>query len=150
LKKLAPIIALGAAALAVSGVATGATHTKSMTKMTFTAVLNVGQEKPVPKGTKSGAAGKFTATVSGTTVTWKLTFSHLTGPATAAHIHAAKKGVPGPVIVPLCGPCKSPASGTGTVTATQLTQMKNGGTYVNVHTAKNAGGEIRGQIKMAM
>jgi hypothetical protein len=150
LKKLAPMIALGAAALAVSGVATGATHTKSMTKMTFTAVLNVGQEKPVPKGTKSGAAGKFTATVSGTTVTWKLTFSHLTGQATAAHIHAGKKGVPGPVIVPLCGPCTSPASGTGTVTAAQLTQMKNGGTYVNVHTAKNGGGEIRGQIKMAM
>ena len=150
MKKLAPMIALSAAALAVSGVATGATHTKSMTKMTFAAVLNVGQEKPVPKGTKSGAAGKFTATVSGTTVTWKLTFSHLTGQAIAAHIHAGKKGVPGPVIVPLCGPCKSPASGTGTVTAAQVSQMKSGGTYVNVHTTKNQGGEIRGQIKMAM
>ena len=54
----------------------------------------------MPKGTKSGAAGKFTATVNGTTVTWKLTFSHLTGPATAAHIHTGKKGVPGAVIVP--------------------------------------------------
>jgi len=148
LKKFAPIIALGAAALVVSGGATGAT--KSMTKMTFTAVLNVGQETPVPKGTKSGAAGKFTATVSGTTVTWKLTFSHLTGRATAAHIHAGKKGVPGPVIVPLCGPCTSPASGTGKVTAAQLRQMKSGGTYVNVHTTKNPGGEIRGQITMSM
>ena len=150
MKKLAPMIALGAAALVVSGGATGATHTQSMTKMTFTAVLNAGQEKPVPKGTKSGAAGKFTATVSGSTVTWKLTFSHLTGPATAAHVHAGKKGVPGPVIVPLCGPCSSPASGTRTVTAAQLKQMKNGGTYVNVHTAKNPAGEIRGQITMSM
>jgi hypothetical protein len=118
--------------------------------MSFTAVLNIGQEKPVPKGTKSGAAGKFTATVNGTTVTWKLTFSHLTGPATAAHIHTGKKGVAGAVIVPLCGPCTSPASGTATVTDAQLTQMKNGGTYVNVHTSKNPGGEIRGQIRMAM
>jgi hypothetical protein len=118
--------------------------------MNFTAVLNIGQEKPVPKGTKSGAAGKFTATVSGTTVTWKLTWSHLTGPATAAEIHTGKRGVPGAVIVPLCAPCTSPASGTGTVTAAQLTQMKNGGTYVNVHTTKNPGGEIRGQIRMAM
>jgi hypothetical protein len=150
LKKLAPMIALGAAALVVSGVATGATHTKSMTKMTFTAVLNVGQETPAPKGTKLGAAGKFTATVSGTSITWKLTFSHLTGPATAGHIHAGKKGVPGPVIVPLCGPCTSPASGTGKVTAAQLSKMKSGGTYVNVHTAKNPAGEIRGQITMAM
>jgi hypothetical protein len=150
LKKFASIIALGAAALVVSGVATGATHTKSATKMSFSAVLNIGQEKPVPKGTKSGAAGKFTATVTGTSVTWKLTFSHLTGPATAAHIHAGKKGVPGPVIVPLCGPCTSPASGKGTVTAAQLSKMKSGGTYVNVHTTKNPGGEIRGQITMAM
>jgi hypothetical protein len=143
-------VALGVAALVVSGVATGATHARSKTKMTFTAVLNIGQEKPVPKGAKSGAAGKFTATVNGTSITWKLTFSHLTGPVTAAHIHTGKKGVSGPVIVPLCGPCTSPASGTGTLTSAQLAQMKAGTTYANVHTAKNAGGEIRGQIKMSM
>ena len=146
MKKLTPIVALGAAALVVSGGATGATHKQSATKMTFTAVLNAGQERPAPKGTKAGAAGKFTATVTGTKVTWKLTFSHLTGPATAAHIHAGKKGVPGAVIVPLCGPCSSPASGTGTLTTAQLNQMKNGGTYVNVHTAKYPNGEIRGQL----
>jgi hypothetical protein len=150
LKKFAPLVALGVAALVVSGVATGATHARSKTKMTFTAVLNIGQEKPVPKGAKSGAAGKFTATVNGTSITWKLTFSHLTGPVTAAHIHTGKKGVSGPVIVPLCGPCTSPASGTGTLTSAQLAQMKAGTTYANVHTAKNAGGEIRGQIKMSM
>ena len=150
MKKFAPLVALGVAALVVSGVATGATHARSKTKMTFTAVLNIGQEKPVPKGAKSGATGKFTATVNGTSVTWKLTFSHLTGPATAAHIHSGKKGVAGPVIVPLCGPCTSPASGTGTLTAAQLAEMKAGTTYVNVHTAKNAGGEIRGQIKVSM
>jgi len=150
LKKFAPLVALGVAALVVSGVATGATHARSKTKMTFTAVLNIGQEKPVPKGAKSGASGKFTASVNGTSITWKLTFSHLTGPATAAHIHSGKKGVAGPVIVPLCGPCTSPASGTGTLTAAQLAEMKAGTTYVNVHTAKNAGGEIRGQIKVSM
>ena len=150
MKKFAPLVALGVAALVVSGVATGATHARSKTKMTFTAVLNIGQEKPVPKGAKSGAAGKFTATVNGTSITWKLTFSHLTGPVTAAHIHTGKKGVSGPVIVPLCGPCTSPASGTGTLTSAQLAQMKAGTTYANVHTAKNAGGEIRGQIKMSM
>ena len=148
-KKLAPIAGLAVAALALTGIASGSTQAKPA-KMTFTAVLNIGQEKPVPKGTKSGAAGKFTATVNGTTVTWKLTFSHLTGAATAAHIHAGKKGVPGAVLVPLCGPCTSPASGTGTLTTGQIDQMKAGTTYVNVHTAKNPGGEIRGQIRMSM
>ena len=148
-KKLAPIAASAVAALVLTGIASGGNHAKPA-KMTFTAVLNIGQEKPVPKGAKSGASGKFTATVNGTAITWKLTFSHLTGSATAAHIHAGKKGVAGAVLVPLCGPCTSPASGTGTLTTDQLNQMKAGTTYVNVHTAKNPGGEIRGQIKMSM
>ena len=132
--------ALGFAALAVGS------PSKSTT---FSAALNIGQEKPVPKGTKSGASGHFTATLAGTTLTWKLTFTHLSGPATAAHIHAGARGKPGAVIVPLCGPCTSPASGTATLTQAQIDSMKAGLTYANVHTAKNPNGEIRGQITKA-
>ena len=40
----------------------------------------------------------------------------------------------------------SPRHGTLTLTASQLAAMLRGGTYVNVHTAKNTRGEIRGQI----
>ena len=109
MKKLAPMIALGVAALALSAATAGGART---TTIEFTAVLSAGQEVPHPTGTKAGAAGKFSAKVTGTKIAWTLTFSHLTGPATAAHIHAARKGVAGAVIVPLCGPCKSPASGT--------------------------------------
>jgi hypothetical protein len=70
----------------------------------------------------------------------------LTGPAAAAHIHSAPKGKAGPVIVALCGPCKSPTSGVSRVTATVAKMLQSGDTYVNVHTAKNPNGEIRGQI----
>ena len=119
--------------------------------MKFSAALNVGQEKPYPTGTKAGAAGHFTATVTGLSIKWTLTFSHLSGPASAAHIHLpAKRGADAAVAVPLCGPCTSPTSGSGTLTADQLTAMKNGRSYVNVHTGKNPNGEIRGQITMAM
>ena len=145
--KLAPLVVLGVVALIQSAVATGSTHA---TKMNFTAVLNAGQEVPHPTGAMSGASGKFTASVSGTTITWKLTFAHLTGAASAAHIHAGKKGVAGAVLVPLCGPCKTGASGTATLTSAEIKSMKAGTTYVNVHTAKNPNGEIRGQVKMAM
>jgi CHRD domain len=145
--KLAPLVVLSVTALILSAVAAGGTHA---TKMNFTAVLNAGQEIPHPAGPMAGASGKFTASVSGTKITWKLTFNHLTGAASAAHIHAGKKGVAGAVIVPLCGPCKTGASGTGTLTSAQLTAMKAGTTYVNVHTAKNPNGEIRGQVKMTM
>ena len=98
----------------------------------------------------SGASGKFTASVSGTKITWKLTFGHLTGAASAAHIHTGKKGVAGAVLVPLCGPCKTGTSGSATLTSAELKAMKAGTTYVNVHTAKNPNGEIRGQVKMTM
>lgn len=115
----------------------------------FAATLNAAQEVPKPTGVSAMAAGRFTASPSGTILKWTLTFSHLTGPATAAHIHLGVKGKSGPVLIPLCGPCKSPAHGTARFTHAELTKMLAGKTYVNVHTAKNPNGEIRGQLKTA-
>ena len=114
----------------------------------FTATLNAGQEVPHPKGTKAGASGRFTATFTSGTLNWTLTFSHLSGPATAAHIHKGVKGKAGSVVVPLCGPCKASQTGsvTGEIAAEMATAMGQGKYYVNVHTAKNPNGEIRGQI----
>jgi len=112
----------------------------------FSASLDRRQEVPSPKGVPVLASGRFTATVSGSKLTWKLTFKHLTGKATAAHIHLAKKGKAGPVAIPLCGPCTSSMSRTVAVTSAQMNAMKKGDAYVNVHTVKNPAGEVRGQI----
>ena len=112
----------------------------------FSASLDRRQEVPSPKGVPVLASGRFTATVSGSKLTWKLTFKHLTGKATAAHIHLAKKGKAGPVAIPLCGPCTSGMSRTVAVTSAQMNAMKKGDAYVNVHTVKNPAGEVRGQI----
>jgi hypothetical protein len=101
----------------------------------------------VVKDTK--AHGLFKATLSGSTLKWKLTYAGLTGPATAAHIHMAAKGKSGNVVVPLCGgtpACKSGLRGTATLTAAEKTAFKKHLLYVNVHTAKNPNGEIRGQL----
>lgn len=116
----------------------------------FSAALNIGQEKPHPKGTKAGASGRFTATLTGTSLKWKLTFTHLSGPATAAHIHMGVKGVNGGILVTLCGPCMSPVSGTSALTAAEIADLKVRKLYVNVHTTKNPNGEIRGQITRAL
>ena len=112
----------------------------------YTAKLNASQERPLPKATRTTASGTFTATLSGNTLTWKLTFAHLTGAATAAHIHLGAKGKSGAVLVPLCGPCKPQTSGTAKVTAATINAMAGGKTYVNVHTKKNPNGAIRGQL----
>jgi len=112
--------------------------------------LRAAQERPKPKGNVRRAKGTFTATMtrSGTSgvIAWRLTFSKLTGRALAAHIHSGVRGKAGPVIVPLCAPCRSGARGRATVGASVLNALEAGGTYVNVHTRKNPLGEIRGQI----
>lgn len=120
------------------------------TAINVATVLTVAQEVPTPSGDVAAARGTFSATVtrsgSGATMTWQLSFSGLTGPAGAAHVHIAPAGQAGGVAVPLCGPCQSPVSGTANVSETVVDALESGGAYVNVHTAANAAGEIRGQI----
>ncbi len=120
----------------------------SASPMSFSAKLNSHQEVPSPRGEPVRAGGSFSVTVTGSKLTWKLTFSHLSGTAVAAHIHSGVKRKAGPVIVPLCGPCKSGQTGSAKVSAAIVKALQGGNTYVNVHTAKNANGEIRGQIGM--
>jgi len=67
-------------------------------------------EVPAPKApaTAKGAfSGTYKENATGAVLSWKLSFSGLSGRALAAHIHKGKPGRAGPVIVPLCGPCKA-------------------------------------------
>ncbi|HEY4348529.1 MAG TPA: CHRD domain-containing protein [Gaiellaceae bacterium] len=148
------LVLLTAALLLTGAIAAGAIgkppakkkKTPTAAKTTFNAVLGTKQEVPAETGAKPTAGGKFTAHLSGGTLTWNLTFAHLTGKASAAHIHLGAKGKPGGVIVSICGPCTSPAKGSQKVTNAVIKDLRSGHTYVNVHTMKNPNGEIRGQI----
>ena len=149
-------IVAAAAAISLGLVLTvaAAAHARGQaTAIGLIATMNGPSEVPAPTGDVSAARGVFTATASqdgtGAGLTWSMTFDGLTGPATAAHIHIAARGVPGPVVVPLCAPCTSPASGTANVDAATLAALQTGGAYVNVHTDRNKGGEIRGQVGVA-
>src|SRR5207237_8234624 len=78
---------------------------------------------------------------------WKLTYSGLTGPATAAHFHGpAEAGKNAGVAVAIPNATSSPAEGSATLTDAQAADLMAGRYYVNVHTAANPGGEIRGQV----
>lgn len=80
-------------------------------------------------------------------LTWKLTYSGLTGPATAAHFHGpAEAGKNAGVAVAIPNATSSPAEGSATLTDAQAADLLAGKMYVNVHTAANPGGEIRGQV----
>jgi CHRD domain len=148
-RRLALLLAVMAGALAVIALAIASPAVK---RSVVHANLTAGKEVPKPKGTKFGAGGIFRAraVVNGSkvTLTVRLRFRRLTGKATAAHIHKGKPGKAGPVIVPLCGPCKASTQKTIKITKAVLTTIKSGKAYVNVHTAKNPAGEIRGQISL--
>ncbi len=117
----------------------------------LTAGLDARQEVPSPKGITADARGSFAATLerkgAAGTLAWRLTFRGLTGKATAAHVHLGKRGRPGRVALALCGPCRSGARGSLEARAVVVQALLTGGAYVNVHTARNPAGEIRGQIR---
>jgi hypothetical protein len=141
-----PALALAGALVATVGASAG----PQATIIQIRTVLNAAQEVPSPTGAVSDAGGTFSATVTrsdtGASVSWQLSFNGLTANAIAAHIHTGAVGSPGPVVLALCGPCTSPASGTGALTQAALDAIQAGTAYVNVHTPTNPGGEIRGQL----
>jgi hypothetical protein len=97
------------------------------------------------------SAGKGTADIdydaASKKLTWKLTYSGLSGPATAAHFHGpAEPGKNAGVAVAIPNATSSPAEGSATLTDAQAADLLAGKYYVNVHTAANPGGEIRGQV----
>jgi hypothetical protein len=108
-------------------------------------------------------------------IDWELSYADLEGAVQQAHIHFGQKSVTGPISVFLCTnlgngpagtqPCPAPpATISGTITAADVTNLANergisagefdellaamraGVTYVNVHSTRWPGGEIRSQI----
>lgn len=147
MKKLVSILTAGAVAALVLASFSSARPAAAHFRLSTT--LNAGQEVPKQAVKNLAGHGTFTGTLVGTKLTWKLTWAKLTGPAAAAHIHMAAMGKPGGVVVSLCTPCGSATgskSGTATISAALLKTIQKHGTYVNVHTAKNPNGEIRGQL----
>jgi len=101
--------------------------------------------------TQSSGTGSVDVTYDSASkkLSWKGTYSGLTGPATAAHFHGpGSAGKNAGVMVPIFqgAMAKSPFEGSATLTDAQAKALMDGDMYVNVHTDKNKAGEIRGQV----
>jgi hypothetical protein len=113
----------------------------------YHATLSGSQEVPANPSGGTGTADVDVDT-STNTLTWKVSYSGLSGPATAGHIHGpAAAGSNAGVMVPFSSVASSPSQGQAKITAAQAAEIAAGRTYVNIHTAKAPGGEIRGQLQ---
>jgi len=126
--------------------------------ITYTATLKGSNEAPVPNA--STATGFGTFSLSGDLLTVNLTFTGLSAPAAAAHIHCCGPvGTSEPVVLPFAGfpsvtsgsflstfNLSTVALGGGVSEAQLIAGLNSGMAYANIHDATYPGGEIRGQI----
>jgi len=129
----------------------------------FKAKLSGKEETPMAVKTKASGEADFKLSKDGKELTYILKVKNIEN-ATAAHIHAGKKGEEGaPVVGLFKGPKEGKFSGIlakGTITDADLVgplagktvedldkMIKDGDAYVNVHTTTVPGGEIRGQLR---
>ena len=111
-------------------------------------------------GVSATGTAQVTIPADDQSVVVNVTYSGLSGPATASHIHSGTPAAAGPVVLPFSAPLDSPFTktltasdylpGTGTPPdfASFVTALRAGGAgYVNVHTAACPGGEIRAEIQ---
>jgi hypothetical protein len=157
-KRLAPAAgALGVAVTILALSVAGGASSRMSTTYNVSATLDTNHEVPAPAdavGAKGTLKAKLTLNGKKSSFVWTLSFSHLSGKATASHLHYGKPGKAGLVALPLCVPCaQSPSHGEyrGPYVATQafVKAILHGGMYVNIHTKRNPKGEIRGQVKVA-
>ena len=107
--------------------------------------LSGGQEVPA---VTTAASGSGTITINADkSVSGSVSTTGVAG--TMAHIHNGAAGTNGPVIIPLTksGDSTWSVPAGAKLTDAQYAAYKAGGLYVNVHSAANKGGEIRGQLK---
>ena len=113
--------------------------------LTFSAKLDGASEVPATTSTGKGDLTASLDTIS-KQLSWKGSYSGLTGDATAAHFHGpAAAGANAGVVVPIPS-FKSPFPGAAGLTDAQVADLTAGKWYVNIHSAKFPSGEIRGQM----
>ena len=81
------------------------------------------------------------------TFRYTLRYSGLSGPVKAGHFHGpAEASKNAGVALGINNAAESPVQGSAVLTADQAADLLAGKWYVNLHTAANPGGEVRGQV----
>ena len=122
----------------------------------FTVTMTGLKERPNAISPAGNGTATFTLDQAETTLSYSITVASMTSTITASHIHLGNANVAGSIIIALTLPINgqtvtgsitnATALGLGLSFSSLVDLIRNGDTYVNVHTSNNPGGEIRGQI----
>ncbi|OWP62556.1 hypothetical protein CDA63_13690 [Hymenobacter amundsenii] len=128
----------------------------------YTFVLSGKQERPNPVASTGYGAGYVSMDRDQSNVHLNMTWGGLSGPATMGHFHTGLSSQSGPVVFNLMpffnattppsgadaywNPTNDAPNATNPFTARRALQFRRDSMYVNLHTAANPGGEIRGQV----
>ena len=89
----------------------------------LSATLSAGQEVPSVSNAGVGASGRFTATLQGRMLHWRLTFAHLSSAETAVALHVGAPGHVGPGLTAIAHAVHSPATGTIVLSQSQVSEL---------------------------
>jgi hypothetical protein len=152
MKRVLLFLAAAALIAIVPGAVTGASDE------VFTGTFSGAQEVP-PVTTSAGGTVYVFINPTGTEIKYAVSYTGLSGPLVAAHIHAGASGVNGQIMLPLTpGPstmfgsltqANFQSTSAATTWAAALNLIRTGRAYVNLHTAAHPQGEIRAQLKAA-
>lgn len=142
-------IVLGSALMVTASTSAFAAHLGD--KLTFSARMTGAQEVPAVTTNGQGVA-TFTLNGMRDSLCISIYMGGTGGPVTGIHLHDGVAGTNGGVALDLSdylvnGNVKAVITGTD-LTSALISNMINGGIYVNAHTAMNPNGEIRGQVKL--
>ena len=116
-------------------------------EMKFKADLKGSTEVP-PVQTSATGTADITYDSATKNLSWTIEHTGLSGDVTAAHFHGpAAVGVNAPPVVPI--DMSALAKGSATLDDAQAADLSEGRWYLNLHTAANPDGEIRGQVMKA-
>ena len=143
------IIRKGIILAACLAAAVGTTAISKAASQSFKVMLTGAQQVP-PVNTTAAGTADLTYDPATRVLTWNVTFSGLSGPATMAHFHGpAAQGKNAPPVIwlsPKGSAVEMPIKGEATLTPEQAQQFSAGEWYINVHTQTHQAGEIRGQV----
>jgi len=156
------VVATSLLVITASGIVATIANTAFAQQQHFTAKLSSDNEVP-PVTSKASGIATFDLNAAGTQMKYALNVTDIDH-VIAAHIHMAKSTENGPIVVNLFIPAKATGKVTGSLAQSSINStsligplkgkqmpdlislMKNGQAYVNVHTAQNPPGEVRGTI----